>query len=307
VISQAILGRLKLDSLRAGRPPAAVEVAPQGVLAASRPSPGDSLTYAFHALPSGAVVPGAMERNLRMCQSVTDAIRSTLQQVCVDSRAVTVVIPDVTTRVFLLDFDSLPEFAADTEDIIRFRLRKVVPFNVENANVSYQSLPPQAERCRILAAITPEPVLAEYEEAVDAAGYLAGAVLPSGLAALAAIRSSEPVLSAYLSESSLTTAITHGNDVLLYRAHELPDDRTQRLSDVRRDVAVAAAYFEDWVMTSPQCLRYAGTSTTTEFARSLALPGLSVADLAPRLDNFTSIPHESTSIAGVTGALAGAR
>jgi type IV pilus assembly protein PilM len=159
----------------------------------------------------------------------------------------------------------------------------------------------------VLAAVISLPILAEYEEAVAAAGYLPGAVLPSGLAALRAIRSSEPVLSACFSECSLTTAITRGDDVLLYRAHELPEEHTLRLSDLRRDVAVAAAYFEDKVLTSPQCLSYAGTSTAAEFARTLAFPGLSVVDLAPRSDKTTSIPPESTSIAGVNGALAGAR
>ena len=285
----------------------AIEIAPQGVLAASRLSSDDSLVYAFQALPPGAIVPGVNERNLRSYGPVTDAIRSTLDKVCSESCAVTIVIPDVTTRVFLLDFDFLPEMTVDAVAIIRFRLRKLVPFNVESAKISYQSLPSQAERCRVLAAVIPEFILAEYEEAVGAAGYLPGAVLPSGLAALGTIRSSEPVLSACLSECSLTTAITHGNDILLYRAHELSNDRALRLSDVRRDVAVAAAYFEDRVVTRPECLRYSGTSTATEFAGSLALPGLSVVDLAPRHADTTSIPLESTSIAGVTGALAGAR
>jgi len=307
MISQKILGRLKLDSLRAGRPPAAIEIAPQGVLAASRLSPDEPLKYAFQALPPGAVAPGVNERNVHSPGQVTDAIRSTLEQVCTESRAVTIVIPDLTTRVFLLDFDSLPEMAVEAVAIIRFRLRKLVPFNVETAKVSYQALPSQAAGWRVLAAIIPEPVLPEYEEAVRAAGYLPGAVLPSSLAGLRASRASETMLYACLSESSLTTAITRGDDVLLYRAHELPDDSALRLSDLRRDVAVAAAYFEDRVKTSPECLQYAGTSSAADFARSLDLPGLSVIELAPRSDNTTSIPIGSTSIAGVTGALAVAR
>jgi len=40
--------------------------------------------------------------------------------------------------------------------------------------------------CKVLAAVLPGPVLAEYEAAVRAAGFEPGAVLPSSLAALAA-------------------------------------------------------------------------------------------------------------------------
>ncbi len=52
----------------------------------------------------------------------------------------TVVLPDSVVRVFVLDFDSLPSKAAEVFPVLRFRLRKMVPFDVEHAGVSYQVL-----------------------------------------------------------------------------------------------------------------------------------------------------------------------
>ena len=43
-------------------------------------------------------------------------------------------------RVFVLDFDSLPAKPAEALPVLRFRLRKMVPFDVEHAGVSYQVL-----------------------------------------------------------------------------------------------------------------------------------------------------------------------
>ena len=90
-------------------------------------------------------------------------------------------------RVFVLDFDPLPAKAAEVIPVLRFRLRKMVPFDVEKAAVSYQVLSEDKKECRVLIAVLPGPILEEYEAAVRAAGYEPGAVLPSSLAALAAL------------------------------------------------------------------------------------------------------------------------
>ena len=115
---------------------------------------------------------------------MANAIRAALGQVSPRTRAVTLVLPDTVVRVFVLDFDSLPAKAAEAISVLRFRLRKMVPFEVEHAGLSYQVLVENKTECKVLAAVIPGPVLAEYEAAVRAAGYEPGAVLPSSLAAL---------------------------------------------------------------------------------------------------------------------------
>ena len=85
-----------------------------------------------------------------------------------------------------------------------------------------------------------------------------GVVLPSSLAALAALDSTEPVLAACLSGLSLTTSITSEQDLLLYRTLDLPEDKEERLGEVQRDIAVAAAYYEDKLATRARQLHYGG-------------------------------------------------
>lgn len=307
----SILSKAKIGAAAGGRPPAAVEITLEGVLAGAVPGPGQPPVYAFQPLPPGVLLPGIGEPNLRAPETVSAAIRTAMDQVSPSSRSITLILPDTVVRVFVLDFDSLPTKAAEAYPVLRFRLRKMVPFDVEHAGVSYQILSEKKDECRVLAAVLPGPILAEYEAAVRQAGYEPGAVLPSSLAALAAVDSMEAVLTANLTGTALTTAITNGHDLLLYRTLDLPEDPGQRLLEVQRGIAVAAAYYEDKLGARPQQLQYAGIgaggpSPAEDFARWIGPSELTVADLAPRPATGVATTMGNLSLAGVAGALAGA-
>jgi type IV pilus assembly protein PilM len=150
----------------------------------------------------------------------------------------------------------------------------------------------------------PGPVLAEYESAVRAAGYEPGVVLSSGLATLEALGdSTEAILAANLSRLTLTTTISIGRDLLLYRTLDLPEDTRQRFSEIQRGIAVAAAYYEDRLQARPLRLYYAGSEPVAEFAGQIANPGLTIVEFAPG-DTASPVPY---CTAAVTGALAGVR
>jgi len=303
---RSILSKVKVGSEPGGRPPAALEIAPEGVLAAALPGPGQPPVYAYQPLQAGALMPGIGEPNLRDPEAIAAAMRTALGQVSPRTRSVTLVLPDTVVRVFVLDFDSLPPRAAEALPVLRFRLRKMVPFDVEHAGVSYQVLTESKTECKVLAAVMPGPILAEYEAAVRAAGYEPGAVLPSSLAGLAALESTEALLTANLSSVSLTTSIASGQNLMLYRTLDLPADPATRLREVQRGIAVAAAYFEDKLLARPTKLHYAGIGTAYDFGQWIDDPDLAVAELAPRPETGAATPLGDLSVAGVTGALMGA-
>jgi type IV pilus assembly protein PilM len=310
-----MLNKICTASQPSGRPPAAVEISPEGVLAAARPAarsrrarsePAQDHVYAFVPLAAGALVPGIEEPNFREPEAVTAAIRSALEQVSPRTRAVTVVLPDALVRVFVLDFDSLPAKAVDATSVVRFRLRKTVPFDVEHAGVTYQVVAQTETECKVLAAVIPGPILAEYESAVRAAGYEPGAVLPSSLAALEALDSMEAIMAANLSAHAITTTIANGNELLLYRTLDLPHDSSQRVVEIQSSIAVAAAYFEDKLGSRPRRIYYAGVQDPDDFAHAIADPALSVVEWASRPGEGAMTALPQTSFAGVAGALAGA-
>jgi type IV pilus assembly protein PilM len=158
------------------------------------------------------------------------AVRSALEAVCLKTREVTLVVPDAAVRVLLLDFDELPAKAAEALPVVRFRLKKLLPFDADDAAVSYQVMATAKESIQVMAVAMPHEVLADYESVVREAGFEPGAVLPSTLAALAGLDEGEmPRLVVNAGREGVTTAIVKGGVLLLHRTVDLGGDLRSEL------------------------------------------------------------------------------
>ena len=172
----------------------ACEVSAERVVAARAGEQTQALE-AVHsqALDAGAVTPGLQHANIAAREALVTALRESLAPVAGRSRDITLIIPDASTRILLLDFDTLPEKAQDADAVVRFRLKKSLPFDVDASSVSFDRQTAD-EGIRVVAAVTPKSVLEEYESAVREAGYNPGAVLPSMIAALGVVDASRPTM-----------------------------------------------------------------------------------------------------------------
>lgn len=208
------------------RPRLAVEVRAEGVVAARAEDASGVLTAVARAeLGHAALAPGLKAGNVVDRTLVSGAIRSALDAVVKGSdrsRDVTLVVPDAAVRVLLLEFEQLPSKLAEALPVVRFRLKKLLPFEADDAMVSYQVMASAKGSVQVMAVAIPREVLAEYEAVVVSAGYLPGAVLSSTLAALAGLDEMETAaLLVNASEGNVTTAIVKGGVLLLHRALEL--------------------------------------------------------------------------------------
>ena len=285
------------------RPRLACDLTPDGVVAARLGDAGQTTT-AFAPLFPGALFAGLKTPNIIDKAAVTAALRRALDAVEGRDKRLTLVIPDAAARVLLLDFDTLPAKLNEALPVVRFRLRKLVPFEIDDSAISYQVMQQSAEEIRALVTVMPHAVLAEYEEAVRLAGYEPGVVLPSTLASLAALTQSEPALFINVNGGSVTTAITRGEELLLHRSIELPADQLSRDDELRHAVSVSIAYFEDTLSSVPDAVFYAGPGGAPELTRVLELEQFRIRDLvsAASAGNGNTVPKGL--MAGVSGALA---
>ena len=154
--------------------------------------------------------------------ALVGALRTALEQVGQRGRDVTLVVPDAAVRVLLLDFDALPAKAVEALPVVRFRLKKLLPFDADGAAVSYQVMATTRAGLQVLAGAMPREVQAEYERLVREAGFEPGAVLPSTLAALAGLAEGEtPMLVVNAGLEGVTTAIVKSGVLLLHRTVDL--------------------------------------------------------------------------------------
>jgi type IV pilus assembly protein PilM len=210
------------------RPRVACEIMPLGVVAARSADAATPLAaVAKVALAEGAVAPGLKPGNIVDRVAVTAAIRAALEQIGGRAHAhdanLTLVIPDSAVRVLLLDFEALPSRDSEALPLVRFRLKKLLPFDSDEAIVTYQIMSTSKGVVRVLAVAIPRDVLSEYEMAVREAGFEPGCVLPSTLACLAAVNDAEPTLLVNANSLGVTAAIVRGGVLLLHRSVDLQE------------------------------------------------------------------------------------
>jgi type IV pilus assembly protein PilM len=304
-----IANRIFPSEANALRPRLACEITGAGVVAARPGEAEQEIVSSFAPLRAGILSAGLQSPNFTDRAAIAAALRQALNEISVKQTQVTVVVPDAAVRVLVLDFDVLPAKAAEAVPIIRFRLRKLVPFEVEDAAVSYQVMPGKTGLTRVIVAVSPAAVLSEYESAVREAGYEPGVVLPSTMAALAAIGSDEPSLVVNRNGTSLTTAITRQNELLLHRTLELteknwmPDENTiHSAEELQQSVTVAIAYFEDTLSEPPRQLLCCGFAEPAELTSLLGDSRIPVRELVP--SPYISRAMPGGMLAGVVGALA---
>ena len=174
--------------------------------------------------------------------AVVSAVRKALEAVCLRSREVTLIVPDAAVRVLLLEFDELPAKPAEALPVVRFRLKKLLPFDADDAAVSYQVMAAAKGLMHVLAIAMPRELLADYESVVCEAGFEPGAVLPSTLAALAGLAEGDaPALVINAGREGVTTAIVKGGVLLLHRTVDLGANlRADQKADRQAEQRVAS-------------------------------------------------------------------
>lgn len=236
------------------RPRLACELRAEGVVAARAEDASDLLASVSRVPLSNVTLPlvrvGEAASNAGFGSAragIVAGVRKALDGVAQRGREVTLVVPDGAVRVLLLDFDSLPSKPAEALPIVRFRLKKMVPFEADDAAVSYQVMSSSRDSLQVLAVTMPGELLAQYEGVVRDAGFEPGAVLPSTLAAIAGLRDGErPALIINACQDAITTAIVRSGILLLHRTVDLastpasPEPTPQAAPATAADTSISA-------------------------------------------------------------------
>jgi len=271
---------------------------------AARAGEGAQSLEAAHAqnLPAGTVTPGLQHSNIPTREALSMALRDSLALLSGRSRDITLVIPDASTRILLLDFDTLPDKLEDADSVVRFRLKKSLPFDVDASAVSFDRQRTD-NAVRVVAAVTPKTVLEEYETVVRDAGYNPGAVLPSMIAALGVVDGTRPAMVIKVETGTTTFAIVDQNQLLLYRALENGGTSVTGESLVD-DVNTSLVYFEDRYGISVQRLLVTGVQSAQALQAAFTASDIRVEELvSSSVAGAGGGSVARSALAGVAGAL----
>jgi type IV pilus assembly protein PilM len=245
-----------MQSLFQDPPPEfAFEITASGI-AMSRTRPPAAPQYA--ALAEGVLVPSPTKENIVDMPAFAAAVRK-LVPVSGGRRTAALILPDNAMRLAVLEFENLPEKDEERMALVRFRLKKTVPFDVEIAAVSYH----MQSGNKVLVAVTPSEVIAQYEAPFRAAGLQPGVVTPAALTLLELLPAAGSYLVAHKNSGALSVLVI-GNGVLtLARSLELNTEAPGNedgapLDEIVSDLYATRVYVEDQAGARPDRLYLAG-------------------------------------------------
>ena len=162
------------------RPSVVVEVRQTTLGIASLDSGGRLGSAAALELPEGTLRLSLTEPNILDRSAFRRVLAMAIERTGLKGRrSVGLVLPDPVARLVLLAASELQMPGTSFPDLLRFRLKKTVPFDVQEAQIASLS---GGEGQPILVGAVARPVLRDYEEALASEGFEAGLVELSGLA-----------------------------------------------------------------------------------------------------------------------------
>jgi type IV pilus assembly protein PilM len=249
-----------LDS--APHPMIACEFAADYVAAARWNRAGTGLdSFAIEGLSPGAISPTPVESNIANATEVRAAVGRVFSRLRAKNEDVALLLPDSVIRVFVLHFDVFPRKAEEAIPILRWRLKKSVPFEAEETLISYMRQTPREEGVDIVTGLARMRIVREYESLVESVGLMPGVVMSSTLAVVPLVPDKRPALLARVAGTTLTTAIVREGMLCGYRCITMPADaRNVTPQALLDEIYPLAAYYQDYWGEGIAQVRLAGLS-----------------------------------------------
>jgi type IV pilus assembly protein PilM len=252
-------------------PALALEISQDRVAAARWTRTGGLDSYAIETLPNGALLPSAVETNIVDQNAVKGAVAGVLSRLRAKDEEIALIVPDPVIRVFVQHFDQFPRSPQEAEPMLRWKLKKSVPFEADETVISYMRQAPREDGVDVVTALARLRIVREYEGLAEGIGLFPGVILSSSLAAITLLDDHHPTLLARVSGPALTTAIVREGVLCGYRCTELPAQSTELTPQMLlEEIYPVAAYYQDTWREGIHQVRVAGLGPRlNEFLRPL--------------------------------------
>ena len=248
----------------------------------------------FQPLETGVLHVTPLSDNVMRFDALADALAKITGGAARKRRRATLILPDHAARVAVLPFEQFPSDPREQSSLVRFRMKRTVPFDIESAALSFclTATKPPLEAVVAVAALD---VVARYEAAFRAAGVHPGQVTTSSLAAVDLLRPTGISVLARRVGRLLSVLVSQGQTPKLVRTVELthPEDPEETLSVLFPTLA----YIEDELGGQADRVLHCGfdeAGRTPDWFTELQIP-------AERLQSRFGAPNETN--AGLFGHL----
>jgi len=151
-----------------------VEISPTGVtcaLGGGTPAAPTVERIAHASFPPQTLHVSLREQNILDPGAFTATLKSAYNQLLCSSTRIAVSLSDTVSKIMLLDLESRFKNRAEALDLIRWKLKKSIPFDSADTHLDYQQLAVRENGdLSLLVALVSRTVIAQYEELITSAG-----------------------------------------------------------------------------------------------------------------------------------------
>jgi Tfp pilus assembly protein PilN len=243
-------------------------------------------------LAPGVLVPSPVKDNVTDAEEFAAAVKALVPAASGRGRrGAALILPDNSMRIAVLDFETLPEKEDERRTLIKFRLRKTLPFDIDEAALSTFVQPGN----KVVAAVAPVEIVARYEAPFRAAGLHPGFVTCSALALLELLPRKGNLLVAHKGPGSLTVLALSDGVLTLARSLEL-----DTIDEISADLYSTLVYLEDQTAKRPEKLILVGFgdnhAAVTRLTADLEIPVEALPNANPGLDGYLKSVGETPAI-----------
>ena len=219
-------------------------------------------------LEPGLFADGPLAGAPRDPERLAEAISALTEDAATTVREASLILPDEWLRVAFAEAADVPPRGAQRDAVIRFKLRRLVPFRVEDLRVAAAEtvgLNDEDER-RLMLGFASEGLVAELEEAFRKLGIRIGSVSNQSLSLLNALHAdlagAEAGIFIHAQADSYRLMVTRRGEPVLHRHKTLGDGRADDLDLVFRDLRLTGIFVANQMIARPGEVIFVGPAST---------------------------------------------
>lgn len=249
-------------------------------------SPRDKKIKSFFTLllEKGIIEPSFYQNNIKNRDLLANLFERKMKTFSLLDKRVAFILPELSQKAFVLPFEKLPAAGKERDQIVQFRVKKLMPLMPDDARISY-CLIPADKQFRVLASVARSSVIREYE---DFFGRLKIKVRSVGTPFMGLVnvigKKDKNVMLVNIEEDAISLIGVTNSEISLYRQKsfvlESFDEKSlrQKNDDITQEIENTINFIEDkeqtkisslWVRTG---LPTDGDSMLSDLTTRLSIP-----------------------------------
>lgn len=251
--------------MRPRYPLVGVELREDAVLVSRLARRGRQHHLAGHArveLEPGVFRPALLQPAIGNPRKLVGAVQEALRSAGAENATrISVALPDTMARALLVDVQDLPSARSQADEMIRWRIKKSLPFRPEDTRLSWQVLGPFEDgRMHVLVAVAPDSGVRPLEQLLESVGLRVGLVDLATFNLCNALRLAGQLVAAREGDLAVLNAVRGYFSVMILRGERLIFYRSkgyhvqdsfqgeESLRVVGRELRTTLSYYEEHLL-----------------------------------------------------------